>query len=345
MESATGLELLFRTSGLKEYFLLKFHPNSLEDIQGVVSLWTLGFIRDAEAKEHFSKGMGNPRFLYPPRKEHPESWKFTILDMLAEWNEDISNLSNDEIWYKYQFMSVIPLQTYHLVRKGLKARAELGKLLLLSEAADANTKDDLCIQRSAMHRACMAGLKDLVAQVLLEELFKVDQRDNLGKTGLLLAAEYDHTDLVEMLARRFNADLDAVDIYGICLLSHAATNGNIRLAEMAINNSSAAVNSLDFEGKTAFMCACENGNRAIVDLLQSRCSFDADARDDLGYTALMYAAEGGHAEIVNMLVTKSNANLDAVNIEGQTAHMLAVEHGHKHVAEILADNTDMYIPG
>ena len=46
-----------------------FHPRRLKDIQGVVSLWSLGLWRDEQVREHFLDGRSYGGLLSPEIKD------------------------------------------------------------------------------------------------------------------------------------------------------------------------------------------------------------------------------------------------------------------------------------
>lgn len=127
------------------------------------------------------------------------------------------------------------------------------------------------------------------------EVFAVDAS---GKNALMVAADADHTALVDKL---LSAGLD--------------------------------VNALNHKGGTALMFAAFRGNLASVRVLVKHGAL-LDVRASNGWTAMTLAAAKGHAEVVSLLLDQG-ADPAIADIYGWTPLMRAVEQRRAAVVRVL----------
>lgn len=201
--------------------------------------------------------------------------------------------------------------------------------------------------------AAFAGNTELVAE-LLEEYAR--QRDQEGRTALMLAAQEGHVEIVEMLApyelgqadedgwtalmyASWSGNWDCVrylshqeirmrDCSGWTALMSAAWNGHLEVVNYLYSEE---VGMQDVDGWTALMCAAWNGHLDVVKLLYER---EKGMVDQKGWTALMSAAWNGHYSVVKFLM---GAEARVMDPYGWTALMSAVWNNHGSVAELLID--------
>lgn len=201
--------------------------------------------------------------------------------------------------------------------------------------------------------AAFAGNAELAAE-LLEEYAR--QRDQEGRTALMLAAQEGHVEIVEMLApyelgqadedgwtalmyASWSGNWDCVrylshqeirmrDCSGWTALMSAAWNGHLEVVNYLYSEE---VGMQDIDGWTALMCAAWNGHLDVVKLLYER---EKGMVDQKGWTALMSAAWNGHYPVVKFLMGAEARIMDPY---GWTALMSAVWNNHGAVAELLID--------
>ena len=119
-----------------------------------------------------------------------------------------------------------------------------------------------------LHAAASKGNTRRVED-LISRGASVDSGDesNHGLTALMLAAQGGHIDVVNALAGRYNANVEAVCRHGY----------------------------------TALMCAAHLGHTEIVNVLAGTYNANVDAANEDGKTALMHATDRGHTGVVNAL--------------------------------------------
>ena len=106
----SGLQRVLNIAELRDKILTYFHPSRLEDIQGVVSLWSLGLWSDDQVREHFLDGH-RPRdgdFLSPDMD--PQSQLSLVKYAMKLENENsLNELSKEDLWIvaKYQRMIML----------------------------------------------------------------------------------------------------------------------------------------------------------------------------------------------------------------------------------------------
>ena len=124
---------------------------------------------------------------------------------------------------------------------------------------------------------------------------------NNGMTSLMLAAANGHTDTVNALAGRYNANVEAVDQNGWTSLMWAAGHGHAATVNALAGTHNANVEAADEVGTTALMLAAEEGHTATVNALAGTYNANVEAADQNGWTALICAATQGHTDTVNAL--------------------------------------------
>jgi ankyrin repeat protein len=124
----------------------------------------------------------------------------------------------------------------------------------------------------------------------------VDARNEFGESGLMLAAEQGHLEMVKLLVRLLissGADVNAADVKGLAVgetpLIVAAMKGKTNIAALLIAEG-AKVNSRTKDGQTALIYAASapDDRTEVVRLLIEKGA-DVNAKDKTGMTALDYA--------------------------------------------------------
>ena len=189
---------------------------------------------------------------------------------------------------------------------GLMLAAGYGHLSLIHVALNAGGDLEAReVQRgaSAFQLACQAGHLGCVKALMQAGCDKRAKRND-GWTGLMLAAGYGHSSVVQAVLNAGGSDLEATD-------------GKI--------------------GDTAFMWACQAGHaESVKALMEAGCN--KNARDSNGFTGLMLAAGYGQPSVVQAVLNAGGSDLDLEAKEvkyGRTAFLMACEFGHIDCAEAL----------
>jgi len=250
---------------------------------------------------------------------------------------------------------------------------------LLAAGASISLKDSL--GRSVLHWACdgrtgtEANRASLVG-LLLSRGVPVDLRDSDGTTPLMLAADNDQVDAIDVLLRA-GANVRAEDGNGLLAIHYAALSGGLRtfaplvhagayinsrtsrehdrtplvLATRADNLAQVklilslrgAVNYSDEDRETPLMYAAALPTPAILEALLAAPHVRVNARDSAGNTALSWAAMSRQPDVATAvaLLLKAGAETDSKDAEGRTPLLLAAAGSKAAVQALLAAGADV----
>lgn len=144
--------------------------------------------------------------------------------------------------------------------------------------ARVNSKDKMRDGLSPLHAAVETGSAE-IAQFLLDHGAKVNSRDKLKRTPLMMLDNEASPELVQLMIT-YGAKINLVDKKGNTVLHHFAVNeGSGDLLRLLVQYG-ANVNAVNKEGKTPLMVAAENENAdAITALLENGADVNMVARD------------------------------------------------------------------
>ena len=187
----------------------------------------------------------------------------------------------------------------------------------------------------ALHQAAQAG--DLASlRRLLDASAAIDQRDDRGRTALLVATHADQVDAARLLISR-GADVNAQDNIQDSPFLFAGAEGRLAILRLCLA-AGADLASTNRYGGTALIPAAHHGHVAAVkELLGTRIAIDHVNR--LGWTALLEAVilgDGGaaHTEIVRLLLAHG-ANPRLADHQGVTPLAHAQQRGQTAIAALL----------
>ncbi|KAK8913211.1 Ankyrin-3 [Metarhizium anisopliae] len=136
--------------------------------------------------------------------------------------------------------------------------------------------------------------------MLLKKGARISAQDDMGMTGLHLAARQGHDAIAKMLLE-WHADPNLVDLSGQSPLHCAVDENHAQLVDVLLAGG-ADVNLRNAQGQTALHLAADGGNSEILArLLQQDLSCIA-TRDHFGSTAMCLAIAKGHAASVSVLL-------------------------------------------
>jgi len=195
----------------------------------------------------------------------------------------------------------------------------------------------------------MVAAMDMRDKAALEELANsfpspVNARDELGRTPLHRAAEWNDAALAQLFLRKgadVNAKTDnatwsngneAMLYPGGTPLHAVSFGGGKEIAELLIANG-ADVNARCFNGWTPLHLAADLGRTEILKLLIANGAY-INAKDRDGWTPLHAAADSGCRELVEFLIA-NGADISAKDNKGKTPLQWAVDKKHDVAAEAL----------
>jgi len=181
-----------------------------------------------------------------------------------------------------------------------------------------------------------------------------------GRTALMVAALYGHTEMVRYLyeqgaKRQPPLDINEKDNIGQTTLMLAALYGHTKTVRYLCEQGAKRqppldINEKDNVGRTALMWAAVSGQTETVQYLYEQSAkrqppLDINAKDNIGKTALMLAALYGHTKTVRYLCeqgAKSQPPLDINKKDnnGRTALMWGARFGLAEIVQYLCDLKD-----
>ena len=113
-------------------------------------------------------------------------------------------------------------------------------------------------------------------------------------------------DLVRDLFQYAVLDLTWQDEDGRTALMRASYWGHTEIVRMLLERPEILVNLQNSGGQTALIWASRMGRTEIVQMLLERPEILVNLQDEWGWTALMYASDSGHTEIANLIKYRQN---------------------------------------
>ena len=205
----------------------------------------------------------------------------------------------------------------------------------------------LCGGISPLSLAAALGHEDIVEMLLMID-GAVDVNFNDGGTALMHAANEGNNDVVHILLKAKNIDVNLAETTtGGTALQAAALNGHLNIVRQLLNVSNINVNSQSNDGYSALMMAARGGHNEIVDLLLDTESVDATLVDGKGDTVLTSTLVANNPDIASSIANSAKPiNVDSKNNDGFTALMISALLGHSAiVADILRRDVNVDVKG
>ena len=198
----------------------------------------------------------------------------------------------------------------------------------------------LRLRNTYLHLAAKAGQIYAFKTALSEEEDN-DIKNIFGRTSFLLACQYGHLKIVELLLQKtgLNIDFNAKEIVGRTALILACYNGQSDVVKIIVESSISLRIDLNAQeinsGNTAFIAACEQGYSDVVKIFMKNAaivSIDLNAKNFKGLTGFHLACKRGFANMVELFIKNAtilNIDLNAKDeILGWTGFHWACWEGH-----------------
>ena len=165
-----------------------------------------------------------------------------------------------------------------------------------------------------------------VVMVLLEKLegqfdLTTEKRSD-GMTALICACHEGHTDVVQLLLKHPDVDLNAKGCYGSTPFLTACSRGHKDIVQLLLKQPEGKININEktYCGQTAFILACHRGQTDVVQLLleQSNRGIDFNAKEMNGMTAFNLACGAKRVDVVELLLKHTDVIDIHVSIEDNT---------------------------
>lgn len=165
----------------------------------------------------------------------------------------------------------------------------------------------------------------------------VNAQDKINaRSALHYAAAFGHSDVVALLLKQPQVDVENPDRYGALAIHNART----ACVRQLLADGHARSESKDVVGKTLLLRASQEGRVGALECLfelypDYEGSAYLDRRDQFGMTAVARAAQNGYPAVISMLAQKG-ANLDLqCGPEEMTALMFAIAYASIETIEML----------
>lgn len=185
--------------------------------------------------------------------------------------------------------------------------------------------------------AASAGDLEVVELLIKRADVDLDARNAKGATALHLASFAGHPRVAKALVDG-GADVNAADNVGQTVLQYAsasAATGGVSVVELLLDRG-ASMTATDARGGTALHYAASRGSCPVVDLLLRRGA-GMETKTEIGDTPLAIAALSGRLGAVRLLL-RQGADVHCTANDGHTALFRAAFNGHRGVAQVLLDN-------
>ena len=280
------------------------------------------------------------------RIEMTENAKILALRLLDRFGEHISaqllllHYFKDGDWHPNWYWARGPMGFTGLHGVVFLGIMEMVAAVLEMKEWDVNATD--CMGHTALTWAAIKGDEEVVQMLLKREDVDLDQADPYYRgTPLSWAAGGGHEGIVKMLLEREEVDPDHVDTRfgGQTPLSWAAEGGHLGVVKMLLEREEVNPDQADtLYGRTPLWWAAQDGHQAVVKMLLEREEVNPEQADTIcGRTPLLWAAGWGHEGVVKMLLEREEVNPGRADKGGQTPISLAAEYGHERVVKMFLE--------
>jgi ankyrin repeat protein len=168
--------------------------------------------------------------------------------------------------------------------------------------------------------------------------FKINEQ---GSTPLMMASIQGDKEIVQVLLKNENINVNKQDYNGRTALMNASEYGQKEVVELLLDKKDTDVNKQDEGERTALMIASENEHIEIVELLLQYKNINVNKQDKHGNSALMIASEKEHEEIVLLLLQHKDIQINGKYLMGETILMKELQHGHIEAVQLLLKHKDI----
>lgn len=192
---------------------------------------------------------------------------------------------------------------------------------------------------TAVHLAAELGLEKTLL-LLVENGHFPDGRDDDDMTPLCRAAGEGHYNIVRLLLRLSDVDINSKDIAGWAPLTLAILRGNDVMVELLLRSNETSAHH-PAEIHTSLSSAAASGNDITGELLIAQQDIDINSRDHAYRTALSYAAQRGKTAVVKLLLDRPDVEAIDEDKDGLTPLMWAAVGGFGSIMKMLLKRDDV----
>ena len=193
----------------------------------------------------------------------------------------------------------------------------------------------------SLHCVSYFGIIELVAGLIEREGCNINQRDCMGFTALMWAAQQGNEGVVRLLLARDDINPDQPNDKYQTPLWGASDNGHEAVVKLLLSRNNVNPDKQDTDGKTPLWCASYYGHDGVVELLLARNDVNPDKPNNEGRTPLSNASQNGHEGVVKLLLARNDVNPDKPDNDGRTPLWVASYSGHEGVVKQLLARNDV----
>ena len=212
-----------------------------------------------------------------------------------------------------------------------KGNMDIIKMLVEDGKAEVNDKSSYGV--TPLIAAAAAG-QGTVIEYLVAHGADVTAKDDMGKTALLYAVNFDAPKAVESLIKLDNKSVNLPDNNGNSPLIYAAQKGLTNNVKVLLAQGASVNYRNPVSGLSALDTAAAEGHTQIVRMLLKNPETDVNLQDQSGRTPIFYAVDQNQPDALRALLA-AGADVNAQDLTGTTSLMLAAAKNHTDCFNLL----------
>lgn len=164
-----------------------------------------------------------------------------------------------------------------------------------------------------------------------------------GATNLIIASYLTLGAVVELLLKRQDVQINALDAGGRSSLWWASFCGHETVAKLLLQREDLETSSPDDDGQSRLFAATEIGLEAVKRLLMQRTDGQTNLQDDNGQSPLSIAIWWGHESVVRLLLQREDVQANLLTKRGKSSLFYAAEVGNKRIIEMLLQREEIEV--
>ena len=156
-------------------------------------------------------------------------------------------------------------------------------------------------------------------------------QEELDNVLVMMASRGDARKVAELLSQGARVDSKEQNLKPLLV---AANFGHTEVCQLLLERGKADIEELDADGNTALKLAAATGAASTVALLLSKGA-KVDTRDKNGFTPLLFAAQKGHTEVCELLLANGSDLEERMSDSLDSALHLAAGYSHQSLLQLL----------
>ena len=272
---------------------------------------------------------------------------------LLDYQAQFGLIANEPLWVLAILTDRVEVAQSHFKSAiaAIEAQRQCTKslsLAVLVESAPTETFVSTYCNNSPIHVAAWVGSPAIIAMLVSEFQFPVDQVNDRGDSALLVAAKQQHTDLFFQLLESYGIDPRQSNDQNFHPIHAAAMHNNKEMLSRLVNDYGVSPESITINGESPLYYACCHGHYELVrQVLIESMHVNPHVSTYTGKTLVMAAACSGHLQLVTYLTKTVKLPVRAVDTDNKNALSYAVMHNHTLLAQQLIEQYGLspFAPG